>query len=85
VHEERKIKQVGDFGKLIFVCDFLIFIFGIFLLHQVGFYLLSLIFYVSVLALIESLKLVQMSGSLKGKMSFFINNNTDQIHEPFFF
>lgn len=55
------------------------------MLHKVGWYALSLLFYGGVTTVVEYIKLILICKKLETKYTYFINNNIEQLTEPQFY
>jgi len=58
--------------------------FGLWLFWNAGFYILSLLFFGGAIFFIDNFKIILILMKLQDSMSFYINNNTDEINEPFY-
>jgi hypothetical protein len=61
------------------------FVFGVYLFYYCGIYCLALMFIRSLLLEIDLVKFICIVMKLNSNIRYYINNNTDEIHEPYFF
>ncbi|CAK88033.1 unnamed protein product (macronuclear) [Paramecium tetraurelia] len=80
-----QFQQIYIFSLIILAMNFLITFFGILMLHKVGIYALSLLFYGGVQTFIEYSQLILICKKLQQKYTYFINNNIEQLTEPQFY
>ncbi|CAD8056789.1 unnamed protein product [Paramecium sonneborni] len=80
-----QFQQIYIFSLIILVMNFVITFFGILMLHKVGIYAMSLLFYGGIQTLIEYTKLILVCKKLQQKYTYFINNNIEQLTEPQFY
>jgi hypothetical protein len=65
------------FSLIIITLNAVITLFGILMLHKVGWYALSLLFYGGVTTVVEYIKLILICKKLQLKYTYFINNNIE--------
>ena len=58
--------------------------FGLWLFWNTGFYILSLLFFEGAIFFVDNVKIILITLKLQESMYFYINNNTDEINEPFY-
>ncbi|CAD8142008.1 unnamed protein product [Paramecium pentaurelia] len=80
-----QFQQIYIFSLIILAMNFLITFFGILMLHKVGIYALSLLFYGGIQTFIEYSQLILICKKLQQKYTYFINNNIEQLTEPQFY
>ncbi|KAL4455450.1 hypothetical protein ABPG74_012602 [Tetrahymena malaccensis] len=82
--ELRCIKKIQRFSAILFLVNLWICAIGLWTFSMSGYYKLSLLFYEGILFGFDSFKIVLCATKLCDHMNFYVNYNTEEIHDPFF-
>ncbi|EAS04574.2 C3HC4 type (RING finger) zinc finger protein (macronuclear) [Tetrahymena thermophila SB210] len=82
--ELRCIKKIQRFSAILFLANLWICAIGLWTFSMSGYYKLSLLFYEGILFGFDSFKIVICTTKLCDHMNFYVNYNTEEIHDPFF-
>ncbi|KAL4503023.1 hypothetical protein ABPG72_014252 [Tetrahymena utriculariae] len=82
--ELRCIKKIQRFSAVLFLVNLWICAIGLWTFSMSGYYKLSLLFYEGILFGFDSFKIVLCATKLCDHMNFYVNYNTEEIHDPFF-
>lgn len=79
------VKQIRVFSILIFCLNLTYTLTGYLLLKKVGFYVLLILLHGGICTMVQYSKIYLITRTLQHEYPYYINNNIDQLNEPFFY